>query len=216
MKSTILHLVSLFLVLAMTASCGKSGSGGSNSGSSSNNITTSGSEAQANLLAWYNSTSEGALPSAISAQVRTVTRSVRSVSTNNGCHSQKLWIFGTIDLCGNISGGGSTTYPSSPVTLIASGDKKINNGNLENAMNPVISPVNGLSISSINQVPSTQTTGSVFTIRLLTAYQPGQQQKTVVHVIDTGLNSRLNPVYTMDGVNGQESSLYNIQPGLNF
>lgn len=211
MKSSFFRLTSLLVVLAFAAACGKSGSsGGSSRSNSYNNVSTSGSAAQTNLLGWYNSSSEGSLPSTAIA-LRQVTRSVRAISANNGCHTQKLWIFGSIDLCASSNiGGGSASDSQEMVQLIASGNKSTGNAKLTAALAPVSSPgTNGLYLMNITQRPNTQNNGSIFTLTFVNV-----NQKTVTHVIDSGLNSRLNPVYTNDQVNGQESSLKSTFPGI--
>ena len=57
MKTTIMHLMSLFLVLAFTASCGKKSDSGSSSNNASNPVTNGsvvGTVAQTELEAWLN------------------------------------------------------------------------------------------------------------------------------------------------------------------
>ncbi len=215
MKSSIFHLVSLFAILAFTASCGKSGSGGGggNNNQFANGYNASGTVAQSNLLAWYNSTgAEGSLPNP-NTSYRLLTKTEKNAS--NGCSTQPVSVFGfnltNINLCTSGSGLGSGTQIQVPVHIYSNGDKKSGNSELVTAMSSIVNGGAGpLFLTNITQAPSTQTTGSVFTINLVDS-----NQKKVVYVIDTGLNSKLNPVYVLDGVAGKERTLTAIMPGLN-
>lgn len=218
MKTTIMHLMSLFLILAFSASCGKKegGSSGSssNNGTVSNPVNTTGTVAQQNLINWYNSTVEGAKPSLAVAPYREVFKVSRTISSNNGCSTQSLWIFGSINLCGSISGGSSSSPVSEGfVTLLPSGDKKSGNSNLASALAPLLAPgTNGLYLVNITQAVSQQSAGSVFTITYAAT-----GNKKVIQIIDTGFNSRLNPVYSYDSVvTLKETSLHSISPNINI
>jgi hypothetical protein len=215
MRSSILHLLSLFLVVSFAASCGKKDSSSSSSNAnplnSSGAFSASGAQAQANLLAWSNSTVEGTFPSVSVYLARTVTIKTRIFSpSSNGCNQQPISVFGlnlgNINICVNNSISGTTTYPQSMVTMVLSGSKLTGNPKLVSALAPLItSGADGLTLSSISQTPSNQSSGSVFVIEY-----KNSAGKSIVQVIDTGMNSALNPVYMLDGVNGKETSLQTI------
>ena len=196
MKTSILHLLSLFLIVAFTASCGKNGS---SSGAAqpavgvvnpvSSGLNVDGLAAQTNLFAWYNSASEGSLPS-LALPARTLYFTSRPI--NSACKTY-IKIF---QVCGSASVS-SGTSTQEMVTLLASGDKKIGNDRLATALAPLITAgANGLTLVNVKQ------TDQVYEITLKNA-----QSQTVTHVIDTKYNSRLNPVYSYDIINGKEVSL---------
>lgn len=213
MKSTIMHLLSLFLIVGFSASCGKKESGGSSAAPVVNNVSTpvnsTGVVAQQNLTNWYNSVTEGAKPSAATFPSREVFRYSRSASAN--CTTQQIWILGSINLCSSGSIGWGSPVSEGYVTLIPSGDKKVNNSKLASALAPMLTAgTNGLYLMNITETPSQQSAGSVFTLTYRTS-----DNKTVTHIIDSGYNSRLNPVYSNDPVvSGKETSLASTYPSL--
>lgn len=205
MKSTILHLLSLFLIVGFASSCGKKEGGGS-SGSSSNNynsgsnVNTTGAEALNNLRTWYQSTSEGefpknGLPQAI--QVITKSKTINSSCTDLG------W-FG--DFCVNKGG----TWTTNPVVLVTrnTGSKSVV-VDLKAALDPLFAGANPDSLSlpqgvnSITQKPSPVTGGSIFSITYVNS-----NQKIIFYQIDSGYNSAVNPVYKFDGINNTEKLLF--------
>jgi hypothetical protein len=214
MKSKFFNLFACALLLSFAAACGNKDGGSSkgNNGYSptSNGLNASGTQAQTNLIAWYNSTVEGSYPS-MSYPVRFVTRSTRSFSTSNGCNQQSVSVFGlnlgNINLCYDTQNGGSTSQSQEQVLLVANGSKSLN-PKVAEAMSGILTPgQNGNLLVSVTQKPSTKSSGSVFVIQYVNS-----NQKSLVYVIDTGINSALNPVYSMDGGNGKEVTLISIYP----
>ena len=213
MKTTIMHLMSLFLILAFSASCGKKEGGSSGSNNASNNfnsgLNTSGEAAKANLIAWYNTQSEGGIPSLTSGTLKLISRYEKTISTSNGCNAQPVSIggfnLGNINFCINSNTGGNGTLTQEFVTMLTGGDKKIGNPKLASAMSSVInSGSDGLNLVSITQASSPQGSGAAFTITLVKLDTATSTTKTVVYIIDTAFNSRVNPMVIVDGINGKQ------------
>lgn len=211
MKTTIMHLMSLFLILSFSASCGKKEGGSSGSNSTANNansgLNTVGEAAKANLIAWYNTQSEGGIPSLTSGTAKYISRYEKTISTSNGCNAQPISIggfnLGNLNFCINSNTGGNGTLVQGFETMLVSGDKKSGNAKLAEAMAPVITPgTNGLTLISITQAPSPQGSGSAYTVTF--AKVVSGSPKTVVYIIDSAYNSRVNPMVTVDGVNGKQ------------
>lgn len=211
MTKSFIHILGIGLMLTVIG-CGKNSDKSSSAPNQpvfTNNLSTSGAQAQTNLLAWYNSSSEGGFPSLVTP-LKQVTISTRTFSTSNNCNSQPISVFGinlgNINLCYNNSTSGSATNTSSYVSL-SSSTIKSNNVKLSQAMNGIINPTtSGMQLVSITQNPSTKSAGSIFTIQYFVS------GKYVVYTIDTGMNSGINPIYHMDGVNGKEETLVNVYP----
>ncbi len=217
MKSKLSTLLTSLIFATTLASCGNN-SGGStrtshqnsnNSSTGNTGVSASSSVAKTNLLKWYNSTVEGGYPSSSSIQMtpmRFVYKTVKELSTSNSCNNQSLNLFGmnlgSLNLCFNTQTSGTgETLPGEMVQLLASGSKK-NNEALGEAMSGIVSS----SDSELILVSVTQS-GTVFVIQYING-----EQKSVIYSIDTGLNSALNPVYHLDGVNGEISQLSHIYP----
>lgn len=208
MKTTIMHLMSLFLILAFSASCGKK-EGGS-SGSSSNNVNTpvnnglntTGQLALTNLLAWYNSTAEGSLPTA-SIGRGDIIKAVDKQSISSNCID--LGFFG--DACFSAGGGNWTTtiLPTMPRNTGA----KSNVVAVNEALAPLVGGANTRNlillngVNSITQQQSPVTSGVLYTI----TYKVNNTQKMVMYQIDTGYNSAVNPVGLIDEQNNKKERL---------
>lgn len=209
MKSTILHLLSLFLILSFTAACGKKEGGGSGSSNNSNQynngLNTSGQTALTNLMAWYNSTSEGSLPVATIGR-GDIVKAVDRQSINSNCLD--LGFLG--DACFNTSGGAwtTTTLPVMPRNTGA----KANVAAVNEAIAPLMGGSNPRSLTLVNGVNSIAqqqspiTSGVLYTI----TYKIGNTRKLVIYQIDTGYNSAVNPVGIIDEGNSKKERL-NIQ-----
>jgi len=214
MKTTILHLLSLLAILSFSGSCGKKDEKSSTAPVpvlSPLNLNASGEAALANLHAWYDSQSEGPIPSLVNGLVaRRIYRNERTLATSNGCEDKPIKVFGKVisyvNVCGSINTNGFGTEVSELATMLVSGNKKIENPKLALALASVLTPdANGLKLTSIEQSPSNNS-GTLFVI----TYSNVTTHKEVIQVIDTGFNSRVNPIYTYDGVNGKETSLTRI------
>jgi hypothetical protein len=93
------------------------------------------------------------------------------------------------------------------VTLVSKGSK-LGNAKLAEALSGVVNPgAGGLVVANVTQQPSTVSSGSVFIIQYVDS-----AQKSHVFIIDSGINSALNPVYSMDGAAGKEVKLISIYP----
>ncbi len=214
MKSKLMNLLSCVLILSFAAACGKNSSNGSSANnflpSGSNTLQASGDQAQANLKAWYNSSSEGGYPS-LAYPVRQVTRSTTTFSTSNNCNQQSLNAWGinllNLNLCLNATSGGATSNSTENVTLSSTGSKLVN-PKLAEALAGIMSPgAGGLTLVNISQQPSPASSGSAFVIQYVDS-----AQKPHVFVIDSGINSALNPVHSIDGAAGKEVKLISIYP----
>jgi hypothetical protein len=217
MKSKFSTLLTSLILATTLASCGNNSGGSSRSGHQNSNNSSAGNTgvsasslvAKTNLLKWYNSTVEGSYPSSSSIQMfpsRQVFKTLKELSTSNSCNNQSLNLFGmnlgSMNLCFNTQTSGSgEDLPVEMVQLSISGSKK-NNEALAEAMSGIISP----SDSDLILVSVTQS-GSVYVIQYVNG-----EQKSVIYSIDTGLNSALNPVYHLDGVNGEITQLTGIYP----
>jgi hypothetical protein len=223
MKSKFSTLLTSLILATTLASCGnKSGGSSSTSHQNSNNssagntgVSASSLVAKTNLLKWYNSTVEGGYPSSSSIQMfpsRQVFKTLKELSTSNSCNNQSLNLFGmnlgSVNLCFNTQTSGSgVDLPFEMVQLSISGTKK-NNEALVEAMSGIVSPEDSdLVLVSLTQTQSSLQGGSIFIIQYTDA-----DKKSVIYSIDTGLNSALNPVYHLDGVNGEISQLSHIYP----
>jgi hypothetical protein len=212
MKTKILNLMSSLLLLTVMASCGKNQVSGGRQFQQNqiNTLNASGELAKTNLLAWYNSSSEGGYPSLL-YPVRQITRSVRTFSTSGNCSQQGLNIGGinlfNLNLCFNVSAGGTTSSTTETVTLKSSGIKS-GNAKLVEALSGILnSSSGGLVLKTITQQPSQISSGSLFILQYLDS-----NQKSHVFFIDSGANSVINPVYSMDGAAGKEIKLISIFP----
>ena len=211
---------SLFLVLL--AGCGadkakKSSSSGTGTVNNDtlispgvvSNTTASGEVAMTNYLAWYNSTTEGAIPS-VGGPIMMI-RSIRTFSTSSGCNPTQLSLggfnFGSISMCFNTSSQSSQPrFESDPVTVYLSGAPK-NNAKLIKAAD--LSPVRNIH-SQITQFGSSSTYGAIMSIEQQgTAYifTTVRSNKVNTVVIDSGINSALNPIYILDNSRGKEDRL---------
>lgn len=184
--------VALSLLGLLVMGCGKSESkGGSSSGSpstspstwtpsTSNNTTATSSQALQNYNSWYTSTSESATPT---VGLRSVVRTTLTYSASNGCTSQPLTIFGvqlgSTNFC---LGGGSApakTVSTSFLQIAATNNKALN-VKLPNILT-----------SSYGELVDISQQGNIFKF---TYFVNGTGAYDTV-VVDTGINSALNPVY---------------------
>lgn len=208
MKTSIIHILSLSLVLSFAAACGKKGgSGGGSSSSSKNNFTAgnfSGTQAYNNLKKWYDGAETATLGS-------------------TGIFHKKEFNYtgfnGNISICipGIITSGCDALLPSNCYVKVgnayALGQPKGSNGvysycEIYNPMAPVYSKANNTALkeavlgrSGLTRMQVTQS-GSLFTI----SYgQTGAMQPSVVYQVNTTKPSMVNP--TLIRENNEETVL---------
>ena len=204
MRSSILHLLSLFLILSFAAACGKKNSSGGSSGNSSNQFNAgnttvaTGSVALNNLKVWYQSTAEGSHPVSNLAAITVITK---SKSINSNCTD--LGLFG--DICLNTSGGWTQNNPIFATKTVGAKSSVLG---LKSALAPLFPDLgqenpdslylhNG--VDSVTQAPSQTTGGSIFTI----TYR-NNAGKLIFYKIDSGYNSVVNPIHVFDGIRNTE------------
>ncbi len=179
------RLLCLALLVTMVAACGKkSGGGGGHTPVSNgvnvpinNNASTTTLNAFNNLKAWYQSSSEGSLPS---IGQHTELRSITTYNTSDSC--DKWWIF---TYCVNTSSQGNTTnIPLRTVNVVASSSKS-NNSKLAAVFN-----------SSLELVFAQQY--GMYGGALYTVVFKKSNNHLMIYTIDTTINSAFNPVRIED------------------
>ena len=204
-------LFGTILLLTLSFGCG-SEKGGSSSGSSTSPINIPGASAlpptsataYANLVAWYQSTTEGA--QFTTAYARTEKRRTKIYSAST-CNPKSVSVWGislNYSFCGNSSTAPTQSDATKSVVPVQNGASKTVNGKLSALLSG--SAVAGTLIN-VSQGNGNYGAGTIFTLQFTKTSNPNYQ---VIYVIDTGINSAFSPVYIMDNETRTEESLIEV------
>jgi hypothetical protein len=212
MKSFFTQLVLIAGLSVLAVSCGGSKGGSKSSAAAVNplayNLNTTSAQALANVTAWYNSTSEGAFgtPGMGGFFATREERIVKVYAANGGCSTKPIKFLG-LNL-GNFQSCNSSNTIQSSNNVITAYSPTPNGGSKASAAR-VTSILNG-SLGSITNVSTSQGQSGAIVYVLTVTPDVNQPSLTKVYAIDTGVNSALNPVYSMDSATRTEESLYQI------
>lgn len=207
MKSNFFKNAVVFSLLAtLSVSCGKSdsksGGGGSSSSSSvwspssGSTTNTTGSQALTNYMSWYSSNAEAASPA---AGLRSIVRETLTYPASSGCSSQPLTVFGVtignFQTCLGTSSSPTSTTATTFVNVVSSNTKS-SNSKLANILT-----------STYGALVNVQQQGNKFIFTYQVSVNGSQAYDTVV--VDTGINSALNPVYISNTATRKVEQLVN-------
>lgn len=194
MKSSIMHLLSLFLILGFAASCGKKSASGGSSNSSNplynnTNITQSGTVAYTSVKAWYDAADVHNMLS-----YGEFLKSSQNVSSGFS-GSLNICFFGLGNCQTNQSNG---CYSTNPGGKYRKGSPTITNGAMTSCTpvnveytkaenTELASAISGNGLVLLNATRS----GTIYT---LTYAAQNSFVPSIIYTIDTSLHSLLNPV----------------------
>lgn len=187
------HLFCSSLLLALVAGCGKNEKSGGSSGVFNpliSNLPANSQQAVSDFQAWYNSTTEGSIPSLGNWTER---RTVKTYSASNNCNNQNISVFGlslgSLNLCFNASAPASSQTQSRSVSVV-SGSSKSGNTKLTQLINEFSASTIISATESASQV------GGNSKVFILNFQRSNGSQ--VTYIVDSGYHSAFNPVYIMD------------------
>lgn len=204
MKLSMKTLICLALLSFVAVSCGseKSKGGGSKSYSAysaSAYFTQSSQYAMDNVLAWYNSNTEGSFPNPNFPGVKTEERTLKTFSpATNPCTSTNYYGIITLTSCNHSSPSPISTVTSTNQVPMIPGQVKSNNPKLAQA----------LSGSGMTLYEAVQMSSGWQAVYILKYYKANGH--TVKYTIDTGVNSAFNPIATEDSETNTKEELSSI------